>query len=276
MAEYLDALRTVGTDGAPIDREPARAFREKCRSGEFTSVTTGHCLSFVQANLVVLPREYAYDFLVFCQRNPKPCPLLEVTDVGCPEAKILAPGSDLRRDLPKYRIIRDGEHESEVTDIASQWTSDMVAFLLGCSFAFEGELLAAGLRIRHIDEGKNVPMYITSIPCRPSGPFSGNLVVSMRPFPPSEAALARDITAKFPSVHGAPVHIGDPAAIGIRDISRVDFGDAVTINEGEVPVFWACGVTPLVALRNAKVPVAITHSPGHMFISDKLNLELTQ
>ena len=274
MANFLDSLRLQSPDGTPIDRSPAQVFRSKCRSGEFTSVTTGHCLSFVQANLVILPSEYAYEFLVFCQRNPKPCPLLEVTDIGSAEAKVMAPGSDLRTDLPKYRVVTNGVTEEETTDIRSVWTDQMVCFLLGCSFAFEGELLAAGLRVRHIDEGKNVPMYITNIPCRPSGRFTGQLVVSMRPYTPSEAQQAATITAKFPGVHGAPVHIGDPAAIGIRDVSVVDFGEAVTVKEGEVPVFWACGVTPLVALRNAKVPLAITHSPGHMFIADKLNYEL--
>lgn len=273
MTDYLDAIRSTTSQGLPIDRSPASLFRLSCRSGAFSGVTSGHCLPFVQANLVVLPYQHAYDFLLFCQRNPKPCPLLEVTDTGAFEAKITAPGSDLRTDLPLYRILTP-EKEEEKTDIRDYWSSDMVGFLLGCSFAFEGALISSGLPVRHIAEGKNVPMYITNIPCRPAGLFTGNLVVSMRPFPANSVSSAISITSRFPSVHGAPVHAGDPGLIGISDINRVDFGDKVTINPGEVPVFWACGVTPLVALRNASLPLAITHSPGHMFVTDRLNSEL--
>jgi len=273
MAGFLDSLPTVSLSGQPIDRSPAALFRQSCRLGSFAGVTSGHCLSFVQANVVILPYQHAYDFLLFCQRNPKPCPLLEVTDPGSYEARILAPGSDLRSDVPLYRIVR-GKEEEEQTDIRHMWRDDLVCFLLGCSFAFEGALLQAGLGVRHIEEGKNVPMYITNIPCRPAGVFSGNLVVSMRPYPEAEVPKAIAITARFPSVHGAPIHSGDPAAIGIRDLAAVDFGDSVELKPGEVPVFWACGVTPLVALRNAQLPLAITHSPGHMFVTDRLNSEL--
>lgn len=274
MADYLDSLKFVSPSGEAIDRSPAAVFRQKCRNGSFTGITSGHCLSFVQANVVILPYQHAYDFLLFCQRNPKPCPLLEVMDTGSYEASILAPGSDLRSDVPLYRIVREGRNEEERTDIRDLWTGDMVCFLLGCSFAFEGALLEAGLGVRHIEEGKNVPMYITNIPCRPAGVFSGNLVVSMRPYPEAMVPEVKAITARFPKVHGAPVHSGDPAAIGIRDLGTVDFGDSVEVKPGEVPVFWACGVTPLVALRNAKLPLAITHSPGHMFVTDGLNSEL--
>lgn len=278
--------------------------RLACRSGDLDGHTSGLAPGFAQANLVILPREQALDFLAFCVRNPKPCPLLEVTDAGVYEARSVAPGSDIRTDLPRYRVWRGGVCAEEVTDIKQFWPdgakgdtadhpdarSDWVAFLLGCSFSFEEALLAAKLPVRHLQQEagrdaplpggqlavnpRNVPMYRTNIPTAPAGPFSGPLVVSMRPMTPEQALKAAEVTAQFPRVHGRCVFAGDPSLIGISDIGKPDYGDAVTIMPGEVPVFWACGVTPQAALVQAKVPIAITHAPGHMFVASALNKEL--
>ncbi len=245
-----------------------REVRTLIRQGRWRKPTAGLALGYVQANLVILPRELAYDFLLFAQRNPKPCPILEVTDTGSPEPRLTAPGADLRTDIPKYRIYRDGKFVQEVTDLLGVWTSDLVAFLLGCSFTFEAGLLQAGIPVRHIEEGKNVSMFITSIPCAPAGAFNGPLVVTMRPIPASLVARAVQIRGRFPAVHGAPVHVGDPDTLGIRDLSKPDFGDPVTIRPGEVPVFWACGVTPQAVAMQAKPPLMISHAPGHMFVTD--------
>ncbi len=244
------------------------AIRAMIGRGEWTGPTPGMAKGHVQANLVILPRDWAYDFLVFAQRNPKPCPILDITEPGDSEPSIVAPGADLRIDLPRYRIWRDGELVEEPTEITSHWRDDLVGFLLGCSFSFEGALLEASVPVRHIECGCNVPMYRTDIACRPAGRLSGPMVVSMRPIPASLVTRAVLATGRFPAVHGAPVHIGDPALIGIEDIARPDFGDAVPINEGDVPVFWACGVTPQAALMASRPPFAITHAPGHMFICD--------
>lgn len=242
--------------------------RALIREGKWQAPTAGLCQGYVQANLVILPQELAYDFLLFCQRNPKPCPLLEVTDTGSFEPRLTAPGADLRRDLPKYRIYRGGELEAEVGDIMAYWRNDFVAFLLGCSFTFEMALLKAGVPVRHLEEGKNVPMYITNVSCVRAGAFHGPLVVSMRPIPSRMVARAVQVTARFPAVHGAPLHVGDPEALGISDLSQPDFGEAVTIHEGEVPVFWACGVTPQAVAMRAKPALLIAHVPGHVFITD--------
>lgn len=246
---------------------PSRV-RAAIRRGEWQRTTAGLARGFVQANLVVVPRDYAYDFLLFCQRNPKPCPLLDVTDPGSPAPSLLAPEADLRTDIPLYRVYREGRPAGEQTDILDLWTDEMVAFLLGCSFTFEDGLMAAGIPIRHIEEGVTVPMYVTNIPCRPAGIFHGPMVVSMRPIPYSQVARAVQVTSRFPGVHGAPVHIGDPAHIGIKDIGRPDYGDPVTIREGEAPVFWACGVTPQAVALEAKPALMLSHAPGHMFVSD--------
>jgi uncharacterized protein YcsI (UPF0317 family) len=219
--------------------------------------------------MIILPKDWAYDFLLYATRNPKPCPILDVTEMGDPEPKLIAPGADVRTDLPKYRIWKNGKLVGEPSDIKSEWRDDLVAFMIGCSFSFESALLDAGIGIRHIEENVNVPMYLTNVPCKPAGRFSGNTVMSMRPVPHSQVVKAVTCTARFPSVHGAPMHIGDPSAIGIKDISRPDFGDAVTIKNGEIPVFWACGVTPQAAVMQSKPPFAITHAPGHMFIADR-------
>jgi uncharacterized protein YcsI (UPF0317 family) len=233
-------------------------------------------LGYAQANLVILPKEWAYEFLLFCQRNPKPCPLLEVTEVGSPRPARLAPDADLRTDLPKYRLYRRGELEAEVREITEHWRDDFVAFLLGCSFTFEAALLAAGIPVRHIEEGCNVPMFITNIECVPAGRFHGPMVVTMRPIPQQKVVRAVQVTGRYPAVHGAPVHIGDPSAIGIDELSKPDFGDAVAIKEGEPPVFWACGVTPQAVAMKVKPDFMITHAPGHMFISDIRNEELAE
>jgi len=248
--------------------------RAACRRGELTGPTPGLALGFVQANLVVLPKDWAFDFLLFCQRNPKPCPLLDVTEPGDPEPKLVAAGADLRSDLPAYRVWKNGELVDEPHDVIRYWRDDLVAFMIGCSFTFENALLAAGVPVRHIEQGVNVPMYQTNIPCRPAGRFSGPLVVSMRPLRPDQVVKATQICSRFPRAHGAPVHFGDPAAIGIRNVMKPDFGDTVQLNAGEVPVFWACGVTPQAVVMQAKPPFAITHKPGHMFLTDWRDTDL--
>lgn len=254
-----------------IDSRSAREIRDDIRRGKWTGVTAGLAPGFVQANLVILPKAQAYDFLLFCQRNPRSCPLIEVTDVGSPEPAGVAPGADLRTDVPKYRIYREGRLADEVTDITPSWRDDLVAFLLGCSFTFEWALLDAGVPMRHIASGKNVSMWRTSIECRPAGPFHGPMVVSMRPIPAALVPRAVTVTARFPMAHGAPVHIGDPAAIGIPDLTKPDWGEAADFEPGDVPVFWACGVTPQAVALASKPPFVITHSPGHMFITDLPN-----
>jgi uncharacterized protein YcsI (UPF0317 family) len=228
----------------------------------------------VQANLAILPRDLAFDFLLFCQRNPRPCPLLEVVEAGEVEPTQFAPGADLRTDVPLYRVYEYGEMVSEVTDISELWRDDLVSFLLGCSFSFEWALMNAGVSLRHVERGSNVSMYITNIDTRSAGVFSGPMVVSMRPIRRDLIVRAVQVTSRFPAVHGAPIHIGDPKAIGIEDISRPDLGDPAEFEEGEVPVFWACGVTPQVVAMNSKPPLMITHSPGHMFITDKRDEDL--
>ena len=248
--------------------------RAACRSGSLSTPTPGLAPGFVQANLVVLPRDWAFDFLLFCQRNPKPCPLLDVTEPGDPEPKAVAPGADLRTDLPAYRVWRNGELVAEPTDVRDHWRGDLVAFLVGCSFTFETALLQAGVPVRHIEQGVNVPMYRTSVPCKPAGRFAGPMVVSMRPLLPADAIRATRICGRYPLAHGAPVHFGDPAAIGIADLAKPDFGDAVEVRPGETPVFWACGVTPQAAVMHAKPPFAITHKPGHMFLTDLRDRDL--
>ena len=251
-----------------------RDVRQQIREGKWRRPTAGLAPGFVQTNLVILPRDLAFDFLLFAQRNPKPCPVIEVTDVGSPEPKLSAPGADLRTDVPKYCIYRNGVLEGEVTDLRSVWRDDLVSFLLGCSFTFESALLQAGVPVRHIEENRNVPMFISNIQCAPAGMFRGPLVVTMRPIPAALVSRAVQITGRYPGVHGSPVHVGDPAIIGIRDLAKPDFGDPVTIRPGEVPVFWACGVTPQAVAMQAKPLLMLTHAPGYMFITDLRNEEL--
>lgn len=248
--------------------------RQACRNEELTGQTSGLAPGFTQANLVILPQALAQDFLVFCQRNPKPCPLLHVTEPGQIAPEILAAGSDVRTDLPRYRVWRDGELVSEPTDIRDVWQADFVSFFIGCSFTFEAALVRAGVPVRHLELHRNVPMYRTSIECQPAGPFHGRLVVSMRPMLPADAIKSVQITSRFPRVHGAPIHLGLPAQIGIQDLSRPDFGDAVPVGDDELPVFWACGVTPQSVIMSARPPLVITHSPGCMFVTDWRDEEL--
>lgn len=217
----------------------------------------------------------APEFADFCRLNSRPCPLIEQTGPGNPEPRLSAPGADLRIDVPRYRVFRKGVADAvEPTEIISLWRDDFVGFLLGCSFTFEAALMTAGLPVRHIELGRNVPMFRTNIPCRPAGRFAGPLVVSMRPYRPELVGRVREITGRFPTMHGEPVHIGDPAGLGIDDITRPDFGDAVPIEPGEIPVFWACGVTPQLALAQARPDMAVTHSPGCMFVTDLLERDL--
>ena len=249
--------------------------RQLIREGKITGQTSGMCDGYAQGNLLILPFEQAYDFLLFTQRNPKSCPVLEVGDVGSRLVKSMASGKgDIATDLPKYRVWENGVMTAEVTDISHLWRDDFVYFLIGCSFSFEGELLASDVPVRHIEEGRNVPMYLTNIECEPAGIFHGKTVVSMRPMPADQAIKAVSITASMPRVHGAPIHIGDPSVIGIKDIHNPDFGDAVTINEGEIPVFWCCGVTPQSVVMSAKPPIASSHAPGQMFITEVKNSKL--
>jgi uncharacterized protein YcsI (UPF0317 family) len=240
--------------------------RAACRDGRFDGPTKGLVRGFVQANLIVLPREDAFDFMLFCERNPKPCPLIETLEPGRTEP-VCAPGADLRTDLPRYRVYRDLRLAGEVTDARPLWRENLVAFLIGCSFSFEEALVEAGIPLR----GTNLPMYRTKFPCTPAGRFQGRLVVSMRPIAREQVPLAVQVTARFEKVHGAPVHVGAPEALGIGDLSRPDYGDPVEIREGEVPVFWACGVTPQAAALSSGVPFFLSHAPGHMFATDLRN-----
>ncbi len=250
--------------------ELRRLFRE----GALVRPTSGLAPGYVQANLVVLPREQAFDFLLFCQRNPRPCPLIEVVEAGAVEPAASAPGADLSRDLAKYRVYERGELAAEPDSVADLWSEDMVSFLLGCSFTFEDALIGAGIRLPHVEQGRNVAMFITSVETTPAGVFSGPLVVSMRAVPHDRVVRAVQVTSRFPSVHGAPVHVGDPGAIGIPDVSKPDLGDPVEVGEGEAPVFWACGVTPQAVAMRSKPPLMITHSPGYMFITDLRNEDM--
>jgi uncharacterized protein YcsI (UPF0317 family) len=256
------------TDRCQVPGTP-RDIRALVRAGKLVRPTCGMAPGFVQANLVILPRDEAFDFLIFCQRNPKPCPLLEVLDAGCTEPVGMAPGSDLRTDVGKYRVYRDGSLVDEPEQVIEYWHPNLVSFLLGCSFTFEAALLDAGIPVRHIEQQTNVPMFVTSISTTPAGRLSGPLVVTMRPIPRDRIVRAVQVTSRFPGMHGAPVHIGQPEAIGIADVNRPDLGDAVRIGEGEVPVFWACGVTAQAVAMKSRPPLMITHSPGYMFVTDK-------
>ena len=254
---------------AQIAAGTPREVREQIRSGQWRGVTCGIAPGYVQANLAVLPQELAFDFLLFCQRNPKPCPLLEVVEAGKTSPYLTASGADIRTDLPGYRVYRNGELTEEVESLEPLWRDDLVSFLLGCSFSFEAALADAGVPLRHLEMGCNVPMYITNIPTTPAGVFSGPMVVSMRPIPRPQIVRAVQVTSRFPATHGAPVHIGDPSAIGIKDLARPDFGDPVEIRPGEEPLFWACGATPQAVAMSCKPSLMLTHAPGCMFITDQ-------
>jgi uncharacterized protein YcsI (UPF0317 family) len=245
---------------------PSRLW-ELIRKGEFQATTANLCQGYAQANLVVLPKASAFDFLLFCQRNPKPCPLLDVTEPGSPVPAVAAPEADLRTDISEYRVYRDGKLVDKPTDISSYWRDDLVAFLLGCSFTFERALLANDIPVRHIEENVTVPMFITNRECTPAGSFYGPMVVTMRPIPSSQVVRAVQVTSRFPAVHGSPVHVGDPAELGIADLSKPHFGDPVTVKSGEMPVFWACGVTPQAVAMHSRPEMMITHAPGRMFVT---------
>jgi uncharacterized protein YcsI (UPF0317 family) len=252
---------------APIITSPA-AMRAAARRGEWHGSTGGQCSAYQQANLVILPKEAAVEFAAFCTRNPKPCPLIEITPPGDPEPARSAPGADLRTDLPGYRVYRGGELVEQRSEIRDLWRDDLVAFLLGCSLTFEHALIDAGVGVRNVEGGTLVPMFVSNLACRPAGRFHGPMVVTMRPIPEAQVQLAGELTARYPHAHGAPLHAGSPQAIGIADLGRPDYGDPVAIHPGEVPVFWACGVTPQAVALEARPELMITHEPGIMFLTD--------
>lgn len=251
-----------------------REIRAAARAGHHVTHTVGLAPRHVQGNVVILPAADAQHFLRYCQRNPKPCPVLAVGEPGDPALPSLGADIDIRRDVPRYRVWRDGQLAAEPTDIADLWHEDFVSFVLGCSFSFEQALIDEGIALRHVASGCNVSMYRTSIATQPAGPFGGPLVVTMRPLKAADAIRAVQITSRYPAVHGAPVHLGDPRLIGISDLARPDYGDAVEVRGDEIPVFWACGVTPQAAIETARLPLAITHAPGCMLVTDLLNHQL--
>lgn len=256
--------------------ESPQQVRAAIRAGTFgRKITSGAAPGYVQTNLAIMPKSWAFDFLKFCHFNPKPCPLLGMTEIGDPHLPALGKDIDLRTDLPLYRVWRDGDLVEQVTDISALWNDELVGFALGCSFSFEQALLEAGLPLRNVEQRTDNAVFRTDIPCQPAGRLRGPVVVSMRPLKPADAIRAIQICTRFPDVHGAPIHFGDPAAIGIADIDKPDYGDRVPVLEGEVPVFWACGVTPQAVLRESKVPFCITHSPGSMLVTDVLNNSLS-
>ena len=259
-----------------VERSVAAGSRERLRirAGDFSGTTAGLAPGYVQANLVILPMALAHDFLRFAQANPKPCPVLAVSEPGDPRLPGLGADLDIRSDLPRYRVWRRGELVEEPFDLFDVWGDDLVSFALGCSFSFEEALVEDGIELRHITCGSNVPMYRTNIPCAPAGPFAGPLVVSMRPLKPNDAIRAIQITSRFPSVHGAPIHIGLPETIGIKDLAKPDYGDAVPVESDELPVFWACGVTPQAVIAEVRPDFSITHAPGCMLITDLRNTQL--
>jgi uncharacterized protein YcsI (UPF0317 family) len=261
---------------AAIDRNAVtgRCLRRRVRAGEVAGPTAGLAPGNVQANLVILPQALAHDFLRFAQANPKPCPVLAVSEPGDPHLPALGADLDIRTDLPRYRVWRHGELVDEPLQLKDIWRDDLVGFALGCSFSFEQALIEEGIELRHITCRSNVPMYRTTIACTPAGRFAGPLVVSMRPLKPGDAIRAIQITSRFPSVHGAPVHIGLPAAIGIADLARPDYGDPVPVGGDELPVFWACGVTPQAVIAEVKPELCITHAPGSMLVTDLPNTRL--
>jgi uncharacterized protein YcsI (UPF0317 family) len=257
----------------PIDHQtlmklPLGAVRGAIRRGEYRSHTAGLGSGYLQTNIAILPQAYALDFMRYCQRNPKPCPLVGVSDTGNPMMTTLGRDIDIRTDVPAYNVYRDGKLDRSVTDITDLWTDDMVAFALGCSFTFERALAEAGIPVWHVEHDTTVPMFRSNIDTVPAGPFSGKMVVSMRAVDPAHADKAAEISRRFPLAHGAPVHRGDPSGLGITDAARPDWGDPAPIGPGQVPMFWACGVTPQVAIEAARAPICITHKPGHMLITD--------
>lgn len=256
-----------------INMKPSEV-RQIIREGKIDFPTAGMCAGYAQANLVILPPEYAADFEEYARLNPFPCPILEIIK-GTPETHAMGEGGNIVTDIPRYRIYENGVFTKEITDASAYWKDGYVGFLIGCSFSFEEALMREGIEVRHIAQGRNVPMYkVDLFQTVPVGPFRGPTVCSMRPMTPENAKKAYEITVKMPNVHGAPYHMGPAEAIGIKDVMKPDYGEAVDIYPGEIPVFWPCGVTPQAAVENAKPPIVITHAPGHMFITDILNSEL--
>ena len=253
-----------------------RELRRAIRAGRHRTHTAGLARGYVQGNVCILPQEYAQDFLAFCHANPKPCPLLAVSEAGDPRLPALGEDLDIRTDVPAYRIFREGKREGDVADLRELWRDDLVTFVLGCSFSFEDALLDAGLPLRYVEQGRNVPMYRTGIDTVPAGVFHGKLVVSMRPFKPADAIRAIEITSRYPRVHGAPVHIGDPRAIGIENLEKPWAGDPTEVRADELPLFWACGITPQSVVLDARPSLCITHCPGHMLVTDLENASLAQ
>ena len=253
-------------------REVRRAIRARRHTGH----TAGLALGYVQGNVCILPREYADEFRAFCEHNPKPCPLLAMSRPGDPRLPALGEDLDIRTDVPRYRIFVDGSLREEVDSLDRYWRDDLVTFILGCSFSFEEALTSAGLRLRYVEQGRNVPMVRSSVDTVPAGRFRGKLVVSMRPFKPADAIRAIEITSRYPRVHGAPVHLGRPDLIGIDDLSRPWVGDPTEVRDDEVPLFWACGVTPQSVVLDAKPSLCITHAPGHMLVTDLANSSLAE
>lgn len=253
--------------------EDVKKLRMRIRSGEWKGSTSGMATAHVQGNVTILPREFAGDFLRFCQLNPKPCPLLGISDAGDPRLPMLG-DIDIRTDVPRYRVFENGRCVEEPDDITKWWSDDLVAFALGCSLCFEQALLDAGLRLEHVERGTAVPMFKTTLQTTPAGRFHGPLVVSMRPFRPAEAIRAIQVSSRFPTAHGAPVHIGFPQAIGVQDLSRPDYGAPVQVEQDQLPVFWACGVTPQAVVETAGLPFCITHYPGSMLLTDLRNADI--
>lgn len=244
-----------------------KQLRLAARAGSFTEPTAGHAPGFLQANLMIVPQAYAFDFLLFCQRNPKACPLIEVLEPGSVHPTC-ARDANIATDIPLYRLYRDGKFAGERKNVTDVWQSDFVSFLIGCSFSFEAAVAEAGIPLRHVQQGRNVAMYRTNIPCTPAGMFHGEMVVSMRPIKSSDVARVVEISSRFAVAHGAPVHVGNASEIGITDLARPDYGDPVVIEENEVPVFWACGVTPQWVAQKSCLPLCVTHAPGMMFVTD--------
>lgn len=254
---------------------PPREIRTLTRERKWAGSTEGLAEGYAQANLVIVPEEVAFEFLLFCLRNPKPCPIVEVTDPGSPMIRQVARQADLRTDLPRYCVYREGELAAEVEDISDDWRDDLVGFLIGCSYTFETALLNANIPLKHMELNKPGPLYMTNIQCVPAGRFSGPMVVSMRPVKHHQVVRAVQVTSRFPATHGAPVHIGDPALIGVHDLDDVCYGTStVPVEDDEVPVFWGCGCTPQAVALASNVDFMITHQAGHLFLTDTLAEEI--
>jgi uncharacterized protein YcsI (UPF0317 family) len=264
----------MAMDRETLKKMHPKDIRELIRKQEFTEHTMAIAEDYTQANLAIVPRKFALQFMIFCQRNPKPCPVLEVTEPGIPTLRYLSDSADLRTDIPQYRVFKNGECVDEPFDIAGYWRDDLVAFLLGCSATFDHVLNAEGIYLRHFEQGKVPPVFITNIQCEPAGPFKGPMVVTERPIKISQLDRVIQICSRYPLMHGTPVHYGDPKRIGIEDPDKVDWGDRTVVLHDEIPVFWACGVTPQTIAMNAKLDLMITHYPAKMFLTDRQKYEL--